>query len=84
MTTQDCIPDGQSSRISPSLACMRSKRCSPSIPAEMATPSTSPYSGRPTECTYICETGAANKVTINYDSITFDVTFPHFCSGIAE
>lgn len=84
VTTQDCIPDGQSSSSSPSLACMRSKRRSPSIPAEMAAPSTSPYSGRPTGCTYICETGAANKVTLNYDSITFDVTFPHFCSGIAE
>lgn len=66
MTTQEYVPDVQSSRLSPGLACARRKRRSQSIPAELAAPSTSTYSERPAGCTQGQETGAVNKVTVNH------------------
>ncbi|XP_044049533.1 tripartite motif-containing protein 66 [Siniperca chuatsi] len=61
VTALECVSDVQSSRLSPSSMCMRRKRRSQSIPAELAAPSTSPYTERPTGCTHGLETGAANK-----------------------
>lgn len=70
MTTHECVSDVQSSRLSPSLVCSRRKRRSQSIPAELAAPSTSPYSERPSGCTHNLEEGAAHKVTLNHNIIT--------------
>lgn len=70
VTTRECAPDVQSSRLSPSLACTRRKRRSQSIPAELAAPSTSPYAERPAGCTHGQEAGAVNKVTLNHTAIT--------------
>ncbi|XP_070691819.1 tripartite motif-containing protein 66 [Pempheris klunzingeri] len=61
VTAHECVSDVQSSRLSPSGVCTRRKRRSQSIPAELAAPSTSPYSERPTGCTLGPEAGAANK-----------------------
>ncbi|XP_026175897.1 tripartite motif-containing protein 66 [Mastacembelus armatus] len=61
VTTRDCVSDVQSGKLSPSSVCSRRKRRSQSIPAELATPSTSPYTERPTGCTHSLEAGAANK-----------------------
>ncbi|XP_035508440.1 uncharacterized protein trim66 [Morone saxatilis] len=63
VTALMCASDVQSSRLNPSLVCTRRKRRSQSIPAELAAPSTSPYSERPTGCTHSLEAGAANKYT---------------------
>ncbi|XP_051234459.1 uncharacterized protein trim66 [Dicentrarchus labrax] len=62
VTALMCASDVQSSRLNPSLVCTRRKRRSQSIPAELAAPSTSPYSERPTGCTHSLEAGAANKL----------------------
>lgn len=70
MTTHECAPDVQSSRLSPSLACTRRKRRSQSIPAELAAPSTSPYAERPAGCAHGQEAGAVNKVTLSHTAIT--------------
>nr|XP_019954233.1 PREDICTED: uncharacterized protein LOC109636745 isoform X2 [Paralichthys olivaceus] len=56
-TARDCVSDVQSSRLSPSSVCARRTRRSQSIPAELAAPSTSPITERPTGCTHIPETG---------------------------
>ncbi len=72
MTTQECVSDVQSSRLSPSLVCTRRKRRSQSIPAELAAPSTSPYSERPTGYAHGLEAGAANKVTLHQSTITHE------------
>ncbi|XP_056228355.1 tripartite motif-containing protein 66 isoform X2 [Seriola aureovittata] len=61
VTAHDCVSDVQSSRLSPSTVCARRKRRSQSIPAELAAPSSSPYTERPTGCTHSLEAGAANK-----------------------
>ncbi|CAJ1049675.1 E3 ubiquitin-protein ligase TRIM33 isoform X2 [Xyrichtys novacula] len=63
VTAHECVSDVQiqSSRLSPSLVCTRRKRRSQSIPAELAAPSGSPYSERPTGSTHSPEAGAANK-----------------------
>ncbi|XP_039994067.1 tripartite motif-containing protein 66 isoform X2 [Xiphias gladius] len=61
VTAHDYVPDVQSSGRSPSSACTRRKRRSQSIPAELAAPSTSPYTERPTGWTHSLEAGAANK-----------------------
>lgn len=61
VTAHECVSDVQSSRLSPSLVCSRRKRRSQSIPAELAAPSTSPYTERPTGCTHGQEAQAANK-----------------------
>ncbi|XP_068587051.1 tripartite motif-containing protein 66 [Cebidichthys violaceus] len=53
VTAHECVSDVQSSRLSPSLVCTRRERRSQSIPAELAAPSTSPHTERPT--------GAATK-----------------------
>lgn len=63
VTAHECVSDVPSTRLSPSLVCTRRKRRSQSIPAELASPSTSPYSERPTGCTRGVEAGTANKVT---------------------
>ncbi|XP_041650339.1 tripartite motif-containing protein 66 isoform X2 [Cheilinus undulatus] len=63
VTAQECVSDMQSSRLSPSLVCTRRKRRSQSIPAEVAAPSSSPYSERPTGSSHSPEAGAANKYT---------------------
>ncbi|XP_040900764.1 uncharacterized protein trim66 isoform X2 [Toxotes jaculatrix] len=63
VTAHDCVSDVQSSRLSPSSVCTRRKRRSQSIPAELAAPSTSPYTEKPTGCTHSLEAGAANKYT---------------------
>ena len=63
MTAYECGSDVQSSRLSPSSVCARRKRRSQSIPAELAAPSTSPYTERPTECAPSLEAGAAHKVS---------------------
>lgn len=70
MTTHECVSDVQSSRLSPSLVCSRRKRRSQSIPAELAAPSASPYSERPSGCPRDPQEGAANKVTLNHNIIT--------------
>lgn len=64
MTAHECVSDVPSSRLSPALACERRKRRSQSIPAELATPSTGPYSERPAGCIRGLETAAADKVTL--------------------
>lgn len=64
VTTQECVSDAPSSRLSPSSVCSRRKRRSQSIPTELAAPSTSPYAERPTGCTNSLEAGAANKYDI--------------------
>nr|XP_020465414.1 tripartite motif-containing protein 66-like isoform X2 [Monopterus albus] len=64
VTAHDCVSDVQSSRLNPSSVCTRRKRRSQSIPAELAAPSTSPYTERPTGCTHSPEAGAANKYAI--------------------
>ncbi|XP_070762168.1 tripartite motif-containing protein 66 [Enoplosus armatus] len=51
VTAHECVSDVQSSRLSPSSVCTRRERRSQSIPAELAAPSTSPYTERPTGCT---------------------------------
>ncbi|XP_045889481.1 tripartite motif-containing protein 66 [Micropterus dolomieu] len=61
LTAHECASDVQSSRPSPSSVCTRRTRRSQSIPAELAAPSASPYTERPTGCTPGLETGAANK-----------------------
>nr|XP_046244068.1 tripartite motif-containing protein 66 isoform X2 [Scatophagus argus] len=61
VTARECVSDVQSSRLSPSLVCTRRNRRSQSIPAELAAPSTSVYSERPTGCTRGLEAVAANK-----------------------
>ncbi|XP_031180091.1 tripartite motif-containing protein 66 isoform X2 [Sander lucioperca] len=61
VTAHKCVTDVQSSRLSPSLVCTRKERRSQSIPAELATPSTSPYTERPTGCTHSLQAGAATK-----------------------
>lgn len=61
MTAHECGSDVQSSRLSPSSVCARRKRRSQSIPAELAAPSTRPYTERPTGCTPSLEAGAAHK-----------------------
>uniref|UniRef100_UPI0037E987BC tripartite motif-containing protein 66 n=1 Tax=Semicossyphus pulcher TaxID=241346 RepID=UPI0037E987BC len=63
VTAHECVSDVQSSRLSPSLVCTRRKRRSQSIPAELAAPSGSPYTERPTGSTQGPEAGAANKYT---------------------
>ncbi|KAE8297011.1 Tripartite motif-containing protein 66 [Larimichthys crocea] len=63
VTAHECVSDVPSTRLSPSLVCTRRKRRSQSIPAELASPSTSPYSERPTGCTRGVEAGTANKYT---------------------
>lgn len=70
VTTHECVSDVQSSGLSPSVACTRRKRRSQSIPAELAAPSASPYSERPTGCTHGQEAGTANKVTRNHNMLT--------------
>ncbi|XP_069549504.1 tripartite motif-containing protein 66 [Brachyistius frenatus] len=64
VTAHECVSDLQSSRLSPSLVCTRRKRRSQSIPTELAAPSTSPYTERPTGCTPRLEAGAAHKYDI--------------------
>ncbi|XP_078104122.1 tripartite motif-containing protein 66 isoform X2 [Sander vitreus] len=61
VTAHKCVTDVQSSRLSPSLVCTRKERRSKSIPAELAAPSTSPYTERPTGCTHGLQAGAATK-----------------------
>lgn len=61
MTSHDCASDVQSSRLSLSSACTRRNRRSQSIPAELAAPSTSPHTERPTGYSYSQEARAANK-----------------------
>ncbi|XP_031701865.1 tripartite motif-containing protein 66 isoform X1 [Anarrhichthys ocellatus] len=61
VTAHGCVSDVQSSRLSPSLVCTRRERRSQSIPAELAAPSTSPYTERPTGCTHSLQAGAATK-----------------------
>ncbi|XP_022047978.2 uncharacterized protein trim66 [Acanthochromis polyacanthus] len=64
VTTRECVSDAQSSRLNPSSVCSRRKRRSQSIPTELAAPSTSPYTERPTGCTNSVEAGAATKYDI--------------------
>ncbi|XP_034536135.1 E3 ubiquitin-protein ligase TRIM33 isoform X2 [Notolabrus celidotus] len=61
VTAHERVSDMQNSRLSPSLVCTRRKRRSQSIPAELAAPSGSPYSERPTGSTHSPEAEAANK-----------------------
>ncbi|KAL3065509.1 hypothetical protein OYC64_015640 [Pagothenia borchgrevinki] len=61
LTAHECLSDVQSSRLSPSLGCTRRERRSQSIPAELAAPSTSPHSERPTGCTHRLQPGTATK-----------------------
>ncbi|XP_034737000.1 tripartite motif-containing protein 66 isoform X2 [Etheostoma cragini] len=61
VTAHKCVTDVQSSRLSPSLVCTRKERRSQSIPAELAAPSTGPYTERPTGCTRGLQAGAATK-----------------------
>ncbi|XP_030574072.1 tripartite motif-containing protein 66 isoform X2 [Archocentrus centrarchus] len=61
VTAHECVSDVQSSRLSPGSVCSRRKRRSQSIPTELAAPSTSPYTERPTGCARSLEAGAANK-----------------------
>ncbi|KAM7015747.1 tripartite motif-containing protein 66 isoform 1-T2 [Tautogolabrus adspersus] len=63
VTAHKCVSDVPSSRLSPSLVCTRRKRRSQSIPAELAAPSSSPYSERPTGSSHSPDAGAANKYT---------------------
>ncbi|KAI3377931.1 hypothetical protein L3Q82_009060, partial [Scortum barcoo] len=61
LTAHERASDVQSSGLTPSSACTRRKRRSQSIPAELALPSTSLYSERPTGCAPGLQAGAANK-----------------------
>ncbi|XP_074473006.1 tripartite motif-containing protein 66 [Sebastes fasciatus] len=61
VTAHECVSDVQSSRLSPGLVCTRRERRSQSIPAELAAPSTSPYTERPTGYTHGLQAGAATK-----------------------
>lgn len=61
VTAHECGSDVQSSRLSPSLVCVRRERRSQSIPAELAAPSASSYTERPRGCTHSLEAGAADK-----------------------
>ncbi|XP_042340940.1 tripartite motif-containing protein 66 isoform X2 [Plectropomus leopardus] len=61
VTADECVSDVQSSRLSPSLACTRRERRSQSIPAELAAPSTSSFTERPTGCSHGLQAGAATK-----------------------
>ncbi|XP_029284477.1 tripartite motif-containing protein 66 [Cottoperca gobio] len=61
MTAHECASDVQSSRLSPTLVCTRRERRSQSIPAELADPSTSPFTERPTGCTHGLHAGTATK-----------------------
>ena len=70
MTAHECVSDVQSSRLSPSSVCARRERRSQSIPAELAAPSSSPRSERPTGCTRGLQAGAAAKVTLHQNIIT--------------
>ncbi|CAB1448244.1 unnamed protein product [Pleuronectes platessa] len=56
-TAHDGVSDVPSSRLSPSSACARRTRRSQSIPAELAAPSTSPHTERPTGWTHAPEAG---------------------------
>ncbi|XP_056269396.1 tripartite motif-containing protein 66 [Pseudoliparis swirei] len=61
VTAHECVSEVHSSRLSPSLVCTRRERRSQSIPAELAVPSTSPHTERPTGCTHSLRAGAATK-----------------------
>ncbi|KAK5874010.1 hypothetical protein PBY51_018998 [Eleginops maclovinus] len=61
LTAHECLSDVQSSRLSPTLGCMRRERRSQSIPAELAAPSISPHTERPTGCTHGLQAGTATK-----------------------
>ncbi|XP_047437506.1 uncharacterized protein trim66 isoform X2 [Mugil cephalus] len=64
VTAHNCVSDMPSSRLSPSSACSRRKRRSQSIPTELAAPSTSHCTERPTGYTNNLEAGAAKKCDI--------------------
>ncbi|XP_034046951.1 LOW QUALITY PROTEIN: tripartite motif-containing protein 66 [Thalassophryne amazonica] len=64
VTVSQCGSDVQSSRLSPKSACARRKKRSQSIPPELADPSTSRCTERPTECTHSLEAGPADKCDV--------------------
>ncbi|KAM7424191.1 hypothetical protein PAMA_000502 [Pampus argenteus] len=63
LTAHERGSDVQSGRFSTSSVCARRKRRSQSIPAELAAPSTSPCSERPTGYAHSLEAGAIHKYT---------------------
>ncbi|XP_051919555.1 tripartite motif-containing protein 66 isoform X2 [Hippocampus zosterae] len=68
VTANNCGSDAQHCQLHPSSACTNGKRCSQSTPVELAAPSVSSYSERPTGSPHRSDERTANMVTSKYAS----------------